>query len=309
MLNVKRGLWIFLIALMILPSFVFAQSLDLDLERKARLSYAHVIEIKEFSSNPQELLPGQEVEMKIVVQNIGDENVKDIRFRLNYPEGISPYNDIDFKKILTMAPGQIKEVTFKAIVSPDALEGIYELPLTLEYLNFIGDERSEEVKTSFLVRETPMPFVEVKSNDIYKENLIGDLIIKVVNDKTANIRFLTIEVGESEQYDLLDYKKEYIGDLDSDDFQEVSFKLKVDSNEKGISPDTINLPITLKYTDSFNKEYVMNLDVPFKIRTAGELGKNKSYTLYLVILLLIILWIVYGFYSRYKKRKLRQMKN
>jgi hypothetical protein len=280
----------------------------LDLDRETRLSFTHVLYVSNITSEPENFVPGTPGTLTISFINTGFDDLKDVRIKVSLPEKIAPYSDIDEKKVPYVGGGQSKQVQFSLIPSPNAEEGVYKIPLIFSYLNVLGDEREENVTFTILIRTPPKIFVELKSTEIYKGSEIGNIVVKVVNNQLANVKFLTVDLAEGDDYDILGYQRQYIGDLDSDDFQEVEFKVKVHTDEEGNSPDTINLPLTLSYADSFNKFTTEQIALPFTLRTTEELGIKKGFNWALALVVIVVLWIVYLIIKAIRKRKIKQLR-
>ena len=137
----------------------------------------------------------------------------------------------------------------------------------------------------------------------------SELIIRIVNSGLGDVKLLSLELETVRGMRILDNKKVYIGDIDSDDFDSVEFKLKVDEN----APSIISLPIKLNYKDFQNNNIEENKNLELRIYTkeqAINLGLvKKSNTLVIVIgiIILIILFLVYrAIRKKLKKKRLGQ---
>jgi len=149
-----------------------------------------------------------------------------------------------------------------------------------------------------MVKSPPKLFANVDSSELYIGNGIGKVSIEFVNNGLSDIKFLTVELGDSVDYDIVESNKKYIGDLDSDDFESIDYRLKLTSEKREIL-----LPLHITYKDSLNNDYSETLELELKIRTAEELGRESSNTLTIVVVLIVIIIIVYIIYRKYKKKK------
>lgn len=133
----------------------------------------------------------------------------------------------------------------------------------------------------------------------------NELSIKVINKGLGDVKFLEVESVNSINFDFISSKKVYIGDLDSDDFDTVSFKifLKEDISDK------INFPIKIKYSDSLNKEYSENLNLLInvytkeKARKLGLIEKNYYIETVLLAITLILAFIFYRIWKTSKRNR------
>ena len=128
----------------------------------------------------------------------------------------------------------------------------------------------------------------------------------MINSGLADVKFVYLSVGNVKGIKFISEKEQYIGDIDSDDFDSVEFSAYINVD----SSDTINLPISLKFRDATNKEFTKNKNITLKIyslKEAQKLGlvKKPSYTTYFIIGILVLGY--FGYRIR-KKKKLKRLK-
>lgn len=291
--------YIFLILFLLLIQGVFG----LYLEDKNNLEGGNAIRIKDVFMEPENLSPGENGIIKFIIENGADLFVDNIRIQLSLPNSIKFYKDVDRIKLSRLESRENKDVSFRVIANPSANEGLYEGYLLIEYrthfgvesLN-IGQDNKDNYTLGIIIKSHPQIFVQLENSEIYKGNKVGDISIKFINNGLGDIKFLTVELDDSNDYEIISSSKQYIGDLDSDDFDSVDFSLKI----KNYRSD-IKLPIKITYKDSLNNDYKEDMILDMKIRTARELGK-KDNTFYLIILIIIIV-VGYFLYKRYRKKK------
>ena len=214
------------ILLIILAVFLIAGVNALNIDNQERLNFGHVVIVSELSTEPSTIEPGVPAEFSAVISNEGSEFVNDIRAELKLPAEIGFFNDVSQKKIFKLLSGESGKVKFNLIALPGITEGVYIANLSVDYVNYIGEERSDEYKMSIIVKSKPKMFVQIEESEIYKGNNLGEITVKFVNNDVADIKFLTVELMDSEEYEILSAKKVYVGDLDSDDFESVSYRIK-----------------------------------------------------------------------------------
>ncbi len=278
-------------------------ALNLDDDRENRINFGHVMVIDEIKMHPEFISPGENGTIKVKINNIANFELTDVRVKINLPEEIKFLNSVSKKKIGRIESGEILELEFDVISLPDADEGIYNATITVDYLNHIGDERQDNDEFGILViKGEPKIFAKIDNTEIYKGNNIGEVTVTFVNNNLANLKFLTVELLESNDYKILSSNKEYIGDLDSDDFESADFKLSVDTKK-----EEIPLKLKLTYRDALNQKYVEEVFANIKVLTAREMGITSSNAL-IIIIILILCFVGYYFYKRYKKKKRREDK-
>jgi hypothetical protein len=293
----KRIIFLMIIISLMLPV------LAIDSIKQERLDFGYVLYVKSISTDPANLIPGQVGLLKISLENKAGFPLYDIRTQLTLPSQVSFYEDISKRKISIMDAGEIKELSYKIIPLPTSLEGVYQASYNLNYLNHVATEREENDSFSLIIRSHPEIMIEFEKSDIYKGNLIGDIGINLINDELSNIKFLNVELQENQDYVILSSNRKYVGDLDSNDFQTVDFKLKVNENI-----NQINLPIKVYYKDTFNKDYEQNLNLEFNIKDSKEIqNKKNNYWIYLLIIVVVII-LVYILIQKRKRRHERDSK-
>ena len=283
--------------------FLFVTQVSaLDKDREDRINFGHVMIIDEIKLVPEYIAPGENGTIIVTIKNNANFELTDVRVKLNLPNEIKFLNSVSKKKLGRIESGEINKLEFNVISLPDAEEGIYNATITVDYLNHIGDERQDSDEFGILVvKSIPKIFAKVDSTEIYKGNNIGEVTITFVNNNLADLKFLTIELLESEDYKILSANKEYIGDLDSDDFESVDFKLKVDNKE------IIPLKLKLTYMDALNKKYSEEIQIDLNVLSAKEMGISSS-SIPIIILVIILILAGYYFYKKYKKKKQKEAK-
>jgi hypothetical protein len=214
------------------------------------------------------------------------------------PEQFTTLNDITIKKLAELGAGESRKIEYNILALPDVEEGVYRASIYSQYVNPVGTNIAENVTIGLSLGGTPSIFLEIDSSEVYKGNNIGEITLKFVNNDISNIKFLTVELEESEDFEILSASREYIGDLDSDDFETADFRIKVTARK-----DQIELPLSITYKDSLNREYNKKINVLLPMRTAAELGIGSDNTLLIFIIIAIVIVVAYIILKRYKRMK------
>ena len=282
---------------------VIAQVSALDDERERRINFGHVMIIDKITMSPEYIAPGEAGVITVKIRNNANEELTDVRVELDLPEELKFLNSVSTSKVGKIYSDETVDLTFDVISTPNADEGAYNATIIVDYLNHIGDERQDSDEFGILViKGEPKVFAKVDSTEIYKGNDMGEVTVTFVNNNLADLKFLTVEILESEDYKILSANKEYVGDLDSDDFESVDFKLKVDKSK------VVPLKLRLSYMDALNKEYSEGMVVDLNILSAAELGVQSGGSGKAIIVILIIGGAGYYFYKKRKKKKKKEAK-
>lgn len=267
------------------------------------IDYGHVLRVK--SLNVPELNPGETGILKVILQNGAKYSVTDIRTKLILPSQFQFSDDVDKVKSSEIKSGEDREFDFRIVAQPNSNDGIYTATLSVDYLshyavNFInvGDESQDNYTLSLVIKSQPSIFMILQDSEIYRGKSFGSITLKFVNNGTSNLKFLNVHLKESDEYEILSDKNYYIGDLDSDDFETVVFRIKTNQKEM------VTIPVEVQYKDPLNNNYNQELTTTLIIRSASEAGKKgQSYAWAFWLIAIIALIIIYFVYKKFKKKK------
>jgi hypothetical protein len=293
---------IFLIAIILfLTVSVFSLNItttSIDNSRQERIDFGYVLNIDSVNTTPENLIPGEAGVINLNIKNTANLPLYDIRIDINLPSKISFLNDVSKKKLYKMEANQEKIISYNIIPAPDISEGVYSINYTITYLNNVATERQESYDSGIIVRSNPKIFTTISSTDIYQGKLNGKVTINFINNNLANIKFLTVELKDSPDYDILSDNKQYIGDLNSDDFDSTEFNLKVIEGKSDI-------PILLKieYRDSLNRLYSQDIELNLNIKDPKELGIKQTISTTTWIIILAVILVFYVIFRAWKNKK------
>jgi hypothetical protein len=259
------------------------------------------VTIKDVSTSPEEIVPGEIASVSIEIENIFEDPVENLKIKLvleNVP--FAPYQSSSEEFLDELDDGDEEKFTFKLIALPDTASGIYKIPVLISY----NENETEEGLISLTVNSKPELKVSLEDSVVLIKGKENEIIIKIINSGLSDAKFVYLETSEVSGIKFLTNKEQYIGDVDSDDFDSVKYKIHLDSN----ALNSINLPVILKYKDATNKEYTETETIILKaysLKEARVLGlvEKKSYGFY------ILIGVFSGGYFVYriiKKRKLKK---
>ncbi len=252
------------------------------------------IAIDSFSADTVQ--PGEEVELTIRLENVGDDDINNIIVSLDLTE--LPFAPIEYSSEQIIEEIQEKEdetVSFRLQALVDAESKTYKIPVTISYENTTKSSLvSIEVSTEASIE------VYAESSDLLMQNEQGKVIIKVINTGLTQIKLLQMNLKDSSDYEILSSSSAYIGDIDIGDFETEEFT---------IIPlkKSTELEVEIEYRDANNKIFTEKLELPLTVYTeeqAVELGlsqENHTFTWILSLLLIIVLCLV--FFRRKRKKE------
>ncbi len=275
------------------------------------MAFVSAVSITDVSSTPTEVIPGETVNIAIEIENIFEYDVTNLNVQLvlsgeNIP--FAPYQSSSEKFLDKLGDGDEEDFKFKLIALPETRTGIYKIPVKITY-NY-EDENSalQEGNKSELISVTVNSEPELKTSLDDSVVLIkgreNTLTLKIINSGLSDVKFLYVIISDVGGLKFLNEKEQYIGDIDSDDFDNAEYSVIVNAD----APGTITLPVILTYLDSTNKEFseTQNLTLKtYSFKEAVKLGlvKKPNFVPYIVVGILVVGFLI----RRYlKKRKLKK---
>jgi hypothetical protein len=267
------------------------------------VNLVNAITIKDVSSSPEEIAPGEVASVSIEIENIFEEDIENLKIKLDLSDvPFAPYQSSSEEFLDELDDGDEEKFTFKIIALPETDSGIYKIPVLISY-DYEEDNETKEELISITVNSKPELKVSVEDSALIKGQ-DNEIIIKVINSGLNDVKFVYLETSDSSGIKFLTNKEQYIGDIDSDDFNTVEYRIHLDS---GVS-SSINLPVILRYKDATNKEYIETKTILLKtysLKEAQGLGliAKQSYTKYILV---IFLFGGFFAYRTIKKRRLKK---
>jgi len=277
------------------------------------LSLISSISITDVSSSPLEVAPGEVVNIKIDIENIFDFDVQNLNVKLDL-SGVdvpfAPYQSSSERFLDELDEGDEDDFKFKLISLPETHTGIYKIPVEITYEYEGENETLKGEKTeliSVIVNSKPKLRISLEDSTVLIKGRENTFSIKVVNSGLSDVKFLFLKIGESSSIKLLSEREQYIGDIDSDDFDSVEYSVFVNND----ASDSISISATLKFLDATNKEFTETENIVLRIyslKEARDLGlvKKPNYILPIVIVLVIGFFLVRRFLKKRKLKKSRK---
>jgi hypothetical protein len=275
--------------------------------------------ITSVSTEPQLLKPGEEGILRINITNFGDTLIKDITLKLDltlsslsqtqlsilssagFQIPFSPIDTSTEQKIKNIMPSETKQFVFKIMTSSSASSNIYKLPVIITYYDVDNTKYENNDVISLMVGGKPELRASIEKSEILFQNQKGKVTIKVINSGKIDAKFTQVFLEQGKNFVILSNNYDYIGDIDSDDYETVEFTIFVE-NTKGY----LELPVKMKFEDSLGNKYENTEILNLRLYTPQEARKYKLVKTSSAFGFLIFLIIVVAGYFVYKKRKRRQ---
>ncbi|MBS3135316.1 hypothetical protein J4406_03050 [Candidatus Woesearchaeota archaeon] len=253
------------------------------------------VAVQSFSASPEKVSPGNKVELLIILENVGDDDIRNVLVNLDLSQvPFAPLRSSSEKIIDKIKDGDEEAVRFDLVVLPDALPQIYKIPIKISY--------NETVKSSLISLEVSAQAkldVILEESEIIKVNDKGAVTLKFINNGLTQIKFLKVTLQNSPFYEILSPKSLYVGEVDIDDFETEEFLIisKVKDSR---------LVVDIEYTDSNNNEFKETRYVDLSIYTleeAKQLGliKTSSFGIWVILFVLVVINII--LYRTFRRKK------
>ena len=250
---------------------------------------------------PRGLSSGNEGELNVVLRNFGKSRLNDVRVIVdlsNIP--LAPVGGSNEKVIGSMPPGESATARFRLVPGADAVEAYYKTNVILSYVDDSSKSHSRDSIIGLQVYNEPEFNLGLKETTVYTSGAIGDVVLSISNTGPGEIRFMTTELLDSDDYDVLSSPSVYVGNLEADDFETANFDVSVSKEVSG----PVDLRVRLTYKDSLNREIVVNEAVKLPIYSSsdakrfGLTGGNGNFAFFflqagfVVILLAFVLFML-----------------
>ncbi len=255
--------------------------------------------INKVSATPSQFAPGSSGEVTILIENTGEEKVKDVSVKLDL-SGNTPFvpkESSSERRIDSIRKGNAESITFKIQALPGAAENIYKVPVQISYRDEFGAAFTKADIISLSIASTPHLQISL-DNSGFIEGKISKVSIKVVNIGLNNVRFVNLRILQGD-YDIISIDQAYLGNIDSDDFQTSDFDLLF----RGTSP-VLRLEIT--YEGETQGSYQKQIDLPvavYDINRAKELGLVSSSSVLYISLGVATVIILFFILRKIRKRR------
>lgn len=252
-----------------------------------------VLIIDEYTVLPTPVVPGKAADLKLKVRNAGRIGIKNLDIALDLEENFATLGTGTKQRIDYVPAGETEEITFRIGSDTSTQVKRYNLPITLNFQDDRNKAYNDSAKVSLVVNAEPELSLTVDDTDFADKKSPGTVGLKVVNRGVVDLKYVTVNLQQSPDYNILSPSSEaYVGNLDNDDFETVDFIIEPNVR----SP---RLKINLEFKDPYNVDYSKNFDLPLRIITDADLGKGRS-PIVPVVVILVIAGIIYW---RFKKKK------
>lgn len=254
------------------------------------------IQITSVKTDPEQLAPGETGKLRIRVKNEAPSTMRNIKLTLNIDDTTTatypfiPIGTTTQQRIGSLNPGESSEFVYEIRPYPDAFSQLYKIPITLTYKNNQEIEFTKSSLVGIVVNSKPEIIVTI--DDVRND---GTVIFKIINKGLTDVKLLTVYLEDSDDYTLLSYsREEYIGELESDDFDTVDYKVAFKNGNA-------TLPLKLSYRDANNNLYEETFGLSVKSVKIDNGGTGTGTIILIIVAVAIVGFVVFRVVKRKNK--------
>lgn len=256
------------------------------------------ISVTNIKTEPEMVAPGGDFVVSVLLTNTYSTTLRDITIKLDVVNAtnFAPVSTTAEDNIKFLVAGETKEIKFELVVSPNADADVYRIPISASYV----DERGNSVtKSSYIgvkVNQEPVYSAYMEDVTAFEKNKVGKAVVSISNVGPVELKYLTVRILASSDYDVVSNSQIYVGNLKPDDYQTAEFEIY----RKGPGP----LKVILVYKDSYGNEYSKIEDIPMNYFSSSEAKKyglvaasSGLTTLIEIIIVLLLIWLLWEWYQ------------
>src|SRR3989344_6922523 len=150
------------------------------------------IAVQSFSADPEKVSPGNQVELSVTLENVGNDDIYDVLVSLDLSQvPFAPLRSSSEKIIDRIRDDDEETVRFDLVVLPDASPQIYKIPIKISY--------NDTIKTSLISLEvTAIAKLDLilEESELVKVNDKGTVTLKFVNNGLTPLKFLKVTLPD-----------------------------------------------------------------------------------------------------------------
>ncbi len=257
-----------------------------------------VLIVDSYKVVPSPVVPGQTATVELQVRNAGRLAVKNVDFSIDLADAkFSTIGTGTKQRVNYIGIGETETVVFQLASDTSTEIKVYNIPVTLAYEDERNTRYNDTAKISLVVNAKPELSMTVDATKFDSKKSPGTVSLKVVNKGVANLKYVTVKLIPTKDYELLSPSIEaYVGNLDSDDFETVDFTIKP-------LVESPHLQVLVDFKDPYNVDFSQQYDLPLRIITEKELGQKKTPWVAIVVGLLVVAGIIYWWRKRKKSKR------
>ncbi|WEL23382.1 COG1361 S-layer family protein [Candidatus Nanohalovita haloferacivicina] len=249
-------------------------------------------------SFPEKVAPGTSRTMNLTIENTARAYFRNVEVSVN-PDASTPVvtSGTSGKRIGSIESGETEEVSYTLNIDEGAENGVYRIPLELEYENEAGASLSKSETTGIVVGGSPQIEVGLNDDGAIPSGSTGTVTFRFINRGEGTAKFVKVEVLEGENYIIRTGSSVYLGDMNSDDYQTAESEIYTSPGT-----DTINIPVNVTYQEN-GEEKTLTETVTVDALTSEERNLYGSSSGSPILPVVIVILLLAGGLYYWRKRR------
>ncbi|MBS3136920.1 hypothetical protein J4232_00680 [Candidatus Woesearchaeota archaeon] len=267
-----------------------------------------IITIEDVSVTPEIIAPGETTKIALKINNPSESTIlRNIEVNLGLSATTIGTEIVDLpfipkgssssKSISELFAHETSVVEFSLVAYPSADSKLYKIPLTIKYTDDKGFNYTKSELIGISINTKPELLVTLENTELNKQVVEGKITINLINKGLNDIKFVTVTLLPTEEYDTLSASNIiYVGNIDSDDFETADFKIKTNN-----ITDKTTIKAKIEYRDAFNTIHESQESILLLLQ---EPQQQKNGIITKIIIGVLIVGIIIYFVLRKKKQRI-----
>lgn len=214
---------------------------------------------------PADVGAGTARQMNITLENTANAYFRNIELGLN-PGQQTPVvvSGTSTERVSSMAPDQTTTLSYTLNVDEAAENGVYSIPISLNYENEAGATITRSASTGIVIGGRPNIDVGLNNDGSVNAGSTGEINFRFVNRGEGTAKFVQVEVMDGDGYTIRSGSSVYLGDMSSDDYQTASTEIYANN-----TADSVTVPVQVTYQEN-GQEQTFTEEVEVNVLTAEE---------------------------------------
>lgn len=268
-------------------------------------SHQNLIAITDVETSPENIFPGDIIDISLTLTNLGSSFIKDVSVALELVSTTStgvvelpftPYKDNAVKMISMIGPKETAEISFSLQVDQNAAISSYKIPINFQYYDEQGNMKTAKDLIGITLSDRNDVEILLDSENSMTPLKENEISFKIVNKGFNEIKFSTVEITETSLFDVISSNRDYIGNIDSDDYEIADFTIVPKVTEGYLS-----IPVKVLYLDYANKEREIEQNFEIRVVNQAELNKGSNIGIWITLIVIAVVLVIYFRRRRAKK--------
>ena len=225
-----------------------------------------VLAVSSVTTTPEKAQAGEEVQMDVTLENKADTYLRDVMVKLDTRGSSFAPVGSPLEHTMKLFPlGAKQKITFRLAVDSSAASMIHQLPLEVFYTDPEGTAYARNLTVGVPVYNAPRYLLNLEESEVQQIHKKGKIVISFSNIGVDDLNFVRVKLLPSDDFELLSAPLNYMGDLESDDFQTAEYTIYTKSDAQ-----SIKLPVEVSFTDEYNVQRTEEHELDLRLYTPEE---------------------------------------